>query len=76
MGGECYEIRVEGLLDESWSEGFAGLTIRHESDETVLVGPLRDQAALHGVLTRVRDLNLKLISVRRFNARGDGTGVG
>ncbi len=76
MGGEWYELRVEGLLDESWSEGFAGLVIRHEGDESVLLGPLRDQAALHGVLARVRDLNLKLISVRRLEARGDGPGIG
>ncbi len=76
MGGEWYELRVEGLLDESWSEGFAGLAIRHETDPTVLVGPLRDQAALHGVLARVRDLNLKLISVRRLEAKGDGRGIG
>ncbi len=76
MGGEWYELRVEGLLDESWSEGFADLVIRHEADESVLLGPLRDQAALHGVLARVRDLNLKLISVRRLAARGDVPGVG
>jgi hypothetical protein len=71
LGSECYEIRVEGLLDESWSEGFDGLAIRHERDETILAGPLRDQSALHGVLARLRDLNLELISVRRLKANSD-----
>ena len=71
MGNESYEIRVEGLLDESWSEGLAGLAIRHELDETILAGPLRDQAALHGVLARLRDLNIQLIEVRRLKAESD-----
>ncbi len=76
MGSECYEIRLEGLLDESWSEEFAGLTIRNKPDETILTGSLRDQAVLHGVLARVRDLNLRLISVRRLEARAEGEAPG
>jgi len=59
-----YWIRVKGQLDRSWSAWFDGLTITHEaSDETVLAGPLPDQAALYGVLEKARNLNLTLVSV-------------
>lgn len=61
---EYYEIKVKGHLDERWSGWFAGLQLTHlEGDETRLAGRLPDQAALHGLLERIRDLNLKLISV-------------
>jgi hypothetical protein len=61
-----YEIRVKGHLAPRWSEWFAGLTMTHtDSGETILAGPVADQAALHGLLDRVRDLNLTLISVNR-----------
>lgn len=61
-----YSIRIEGHLDPNWSEWFAGLTITHNPNgETVLAGPIRDQAALFGVLTKVRDLGLTLIAVNR-----------
>jgi len=61
---EYYEIKVQGHLDQRWSEWFANLELTHlESDETLLAGLLPDQAALHSLLERVRDLNLKLISV-------------
>jgi hypothetical protein len=57
-------ITVRGLLDQRWSAWFDGLTIMHrESGESVLTGRLPDQAALHGVLTRVRDLGLILLTV-------------
>ena len=60
-----YEIRVKGHLDPHWSEWFGGLTITNlENGEAVLCGEIVDQAALHGVLSRVRDLNLPLIAVR------------
>jgi hypothetical protein len=64
---QVYRIRIEGALAETWSEWFAGMSIEHEESEesarsTVLSGPL-DQSALHGILVRIRDLNLKLISV-------------
>lgn len=63
---EYYEIRIKGRLDQPWSEWFAGLKLTHlEGDETLLSGTLPDQAALHGLLERVRDLNLTLISVSR-----------
>ncbi len=61
---EYYEIKVKGHLDPCWSDWFAGLTLTHlEGDETLLSGPLPDQAALHGIFERIRDLNLTLISV-------------
>jgi len=65
MKRQQYEIRVEGHLAADWSDWFAGLTIRHEaSGETVLSGSL-DQAALHGILTKIRDLGLVLVAVSR-----------
>jgi hypothetical protein len=61
---EYYEIRIKGHLDRHWSERFAGLELTHlEGDGTLLCGLLPDQAALHGLLELVRDLNLTLISV-------------
>jgi hypothetical protein len=59
-----YEIRVRGQLDDHWSEWFDGLTLAHGADgTTVLHGPVADQAALYGLLERVRDLGLPLLSV-------------
>ncbi len=59
-----YEIRVKGYLDEHWTEWFAGLEIANlEHGEAVLSGEIVDQAALHGVLAKVRDLNLALVAV-------------
>lgn len=61
---EHYEIKIRGHLDTGWSAWFAGLTLTHlEGDATLLSGSLPDQAALHGLLERIRDLNLTLISV-------------
>jgi hypothetical protein len=61
---EYYEIKIKGHLDERWSDWFANLKLTYlEGDETLLSGLLPDQGALHGLLERVRDLNLTLISV-------------
>jgi hypothetical protein len=62
-----YEIRVQGRLDQRWSSWFDGLTLSYEGDDiTVLRGPLVDEAALHGVLIKVRDLAVPLLSVSRM----------
>jgi len=62
----CYEIRFKGHLDDRWSAWFEGLTITLEDNgDTLLTGPVIDQAALHGLLKKVRDLGLLLISVNR-----------
>ena len=61
-----YEIRVQGHLDQRWSEWFDDLAISYDADgNTVLRGPLVDEAALHGVLNKVRDLALPLLAVSR-----------
>jgi hypothetical protein len=66
---EQHEIRVQGHLDERWTESLEGLTFTHESDgTTTLTGHIQDQAALHGVLNRIRDLALPIVSVRRVTS--------
>ena len=58
------EIRVEGHLDQTWAEWLDDFTLAHtEGDETVLTGTTRDQAALYGLIAKLRDLGVKLISV-------------
>ena len=61
-----YEIRVKGILDARWAAWFEGLQVSSDEEETVIAGPVADQAALHGLLTKVRDLGLFLISVRHL----------
>ena len=59
-----YEIRLKGHLDTRWAAWFDGLSLTHESDGTTTIrGPIIDQAALHGVLQKLRDLGLPLVSV-------------
>ena len=67
MDGSCfYEIRVAGILAERWSDWFEGLEVHPGADgETLLSGPLADQAALFGVLAKIQALNLTLIAVNR-----------
>ena len=69
-----YEIRVEGVLDSRWATWFGDLRVEREDTQTVISGPLADQPALHGLLTKIRDLGLCLISVRRLNSDGPETG--
>ncbi len=62
-----YEIRLQGQLDQQWSDWFAGFTLAIQSDgTTTLTGPITDQAALHGLLRRVGDLGVTLISVNEL----------
>jgi hypothetical protein len=70
---QAVEIRVRGQMDKSWADRFGGLTITHtENGETALTGLVRDQAALHGLLSRLADLGLELISFRTSSsAEGD-----
>ena len=64
---EVYQITVFGHLDNTWSEWFDGLTITLvDSGETILTGPIIDQTALHGVLIKIRDLGLPLLSLTRI----------
>jgi hypothetical protein len=72
MPPEWYEIRVEGRLPGGWSDWFEGMDIQCGGPgESILSGPVADQAALHGILAKIRDLNLKLISVDRLLTRKD-----
>ena len=60
----CYEIRVAGHLPPQWRDWFEGLTITLEEDgNTLLTGPVADQSALHGLLKKIRDLGLPLVSI-------------
>ena len=76
-GGSCtnsqiYQIRVKGHLDSHWSGWFDGLNMTHEKEgTTLLTGPVADQPALHGLLIKIRDLGLTLISVNRVVVPGE-----
>lgn len=61
-----YHIRIKGRLDPRWEGWFGQMAITHEADgETLMTGPTIDQAALHGMLTKIRDLGLTLLSITR-----------
>jgi len=60
-----YQIRLEGHLDDQWADWFSGLTVTKENGDTLLTGPVTDQAALFGLLKKVRDLGLPLVSLNR-----------
>ena len=65
-GSEIYEIRIKGHLQERWAELFENMTLTRQEDGTSMIyGHLRDQTALHGVLLKIRNMNLHLISVRK-----------
>lgn len=68
--GEIYQIRLEGRLDRRWFEWFDGFEVDNlATGVTQLTGKVIDQAALHGVLERIRDLNLKLIAINRIEIK-------
>jgi len=72
-----YEIRIKGHLDDRWADWFGGLTITlEENGDTPLTGPVVDQAALYGLLRKVRDLGMPLLSVIRVKpGQADGSNV-
>ena len=64
-----YEIKIKDQLDRHWTDWFEGLSMTYdEHGHTILTGPITDQAALHGLLNKIRDLNLSLISVNQVNS--------
>ncbi len=70
-----YQIKIEGHLDQQWTDWFGGLriTLQNKGD-TLLTGPVTDQAALHGLLKKVRDLGMPLVSVNRVKpSRADAS---
>ncbi len=75
--GEIHEIKLEGHLNESWADWFDGIVFTHKSDSTtMLTGKIIDQAALHGLLKKVWDWEMPLISVNRIgNYQTDGAEV-
>lgn len=68
---EFYQIKIKGRLDPSWSVWFEDMALRFEKGETVISGAVEDQAALHGLLAKVRDLGLTLIDVRRIERKDE-----
>ncbi len=69
-----YEIRVQGHLERHWETWFDGMTLTDKPNgETLLIGAIRDQAALHGVIDRLRDLGLPLLSVRHVEPPNDNS---
>ena len=72
---DTYQIRVRGNLNPNWEDWFDGFTIKHQADdETSLVGTVADQAALHGILAKIRDLGFSLLSVNRIEKTSDPSG--
>jgi hypothetical protein len=68
-GPAGYQIKVKGRLGSQWSDWFEGMAIESEAAVTTLTGQVADQSALHGLLVRVRDLGLPLISVKRVESK-------
>lgn len=73
--GGIYEIKIKGFLDEHWGQWFEGMALQRqenmeaEPDCTLIIGPVTDQPALHGLLAKIRDLNLTLISMRKLDPK-------
>ncbi len=73
MEQERYEIHIKGHLSANWSDWFDGLTVTNlDQGESLITGPVTDQAALHGLLGRVYSLNLTLLGVRRVAPNDSG----
>ncbi len=68
---EHYRIRVQGQLDQGWAAYFAGLELTRRNGTTLLVGPVADQAALHGLIQRLGSLGLPILEVRRLDHTPD-----
>ena len=68
-GPKNYRIRLKGHLDCKWSDWFGQMVVSREGTDTILTGSVADQAALHGLLNRIRDLNLALLSVESIEPR-------
>ena len=66
-----YQIRLKGTLDSSWSDWFDGFTITAQGDETLLTGVVPDQAALHGILAKINDLGLPIVSIEKISQTGE-----
>lgn len=67
--GGYYHIKIKGRLDPQWSDHFEGLTVTSEQGETTIAGLLTDQAALHSLLIKIRNLGLTLLLVRRIESQ-------
>jgi len=78
VNGEKFEIKIKGLLDEHWRQWFEGMELCNVTNGetgqecTLITGLIADQPALHGLLAKIRDLNLTLISVRKINPKDSG----
>jgi hypothetical protein len=68
-----YQISIKGHLGSQWADWFEGLTItREDNGDTLLTGPVVDQAALHGLLKKIRDLGMTLISIQTIDKMSEG----
>ena len=70
MQSKWYEIRIQERLSLDWAEWFEDMAIRREEGQTILAGPIVDQAAMHGLLARLRNLNLTLLSINPVSVSG------
>ena len=74
-GPARYQIRIDGVLDDRWADWCGGLQVETDGTQTVITGLLADQPALHGLLAKIRDLGLCLISVCRLHTGDAGPGA-
>lgn len=69
-----YQIRLKGILDPSWSDWFDNFTITTQGEETLMEGPVADQAALHGILSKINNLGLAIVTVTQVEEIGNELG--